>query len=93
MTPEKKMGKYSIKSLEIEFLLKSIQNTLKSFRIKVSTSIIFFSTLGSKHAFRFRLPWPLMDITTVKIPVSVSSVFMHVYIISEKKYGHFISKP
>ena len=28
------------------------------------------SSVPSDHSWRFRLPWPLMDITTVKIPVS-----------------------
>ena len=28
------------------------------------------SSVPSGHSWRFRLPWPLMDITTVKIPVS-----------------------
>ena len=31
---------------------------------------ILSSVPSDRHSWRFRLPWPLMDITTVKIPVS-----------------------
>ena len=89
MTPEKKMGKYSIKSLEIEFLLKY----LKKFQNKSVNFYYIFQYSRFKACFSFPFALASHGYNNCQNPGKcIVSIYACIYYIREK-YGHFISKP